>query len=577
MRKNDIFDIDFFDEDTEPKPQKKPAKRPKLAKVNEELSMLSACDAIVDIMSDSGLSAVALKKAKPYLRYVAEKQQLTEMQAMFFALILNISLEGKTYVEDIAELLDCRNITILCYSNDIDELVSRHLVIRSNKDNASSYRVANDVIEAMKADKCYIKEHKTELTGAKFFYEVSVLFDMRSAKELTYRELVDELKQLMDDNPQVEFVRELRKMKIENDEHIMILTIFAAIYVVKDYTNVSLENLEDLIPESGGIREIKRSLSAGYHPLIEKELIKKGGSDGGLLFEASFQLTIPTMERLLAEFYVPVPSRFRQADIIRHDKIEMRPMFYNEKVRQHTERLMSLMSADNYDAICQRLREKKLGTGFTCLFYGSPGTGKTETALQIARQTGRDIMRVELSQLRDQYVGESEKQVKALFKRYAKIAQESSIVPILLFNEADGIINRRMEHVQHSVDKMENAIQNIILQELENFNGILIATTNLTSTLDPAFERRFLYKINFEKPDLGVRKSIWHAMIPELDEPTVNMLASRYPFSGGQIRNVATKLSIDSILYGEVSATPNSLNSYCLQEHISKEGHHIGF
>ena len=577
MRKNDIFDIDFFDEDTEPKPQKKPAKRPKLAKVNEELSMLSACDAIVDIMSDSGLSAVALKKAKPYLRYVAEKQQLTEMQAMFFALILNISLEGKTYVEDIAELLDCRNITILCYSNDIDELVSRHLVIRSNKDNASSYRVANDVIEAMKADKCYIKEHKTELTGAKFFYEVSVLFDMRSAKELTYRELVDELKQLMDDNPQVEFVRELRKMKIENDEHIMILTIFAAIYVVKDYTNVSLENLEDLIPESGGIREIKRSLSAGYHPLIEKELIKKGGSDGGLLFEASFQLTIPTMERLLAEFYVPVPSRFRQADIIRHDKIEMRPMFYNEKVRQHTERLMSLMSADNYDAICQRLREKKLGTGFTCLFYGSPGTGKTETALQIARQTGRDIMRVELSQLRDQYVGESEKQVKALFKRYAKIAQESSIVPILLFNEADGIINRRMEHVQHSVDKMENAIQNIILQELENFNGILIATTNLTSTLDPAFERRFLYKINFEKPDLSVRKSIWHAMIPELDESTVNTIASRYPFSGGQIRNVATKLSIDSILYGEASATPNSLNSYCLQEHISKEGHHIGF
>lgn len=577
MRKNDIFDIDFFDEDTELKPQKKPAKRPKLAKVNEELSMLSACDAIVDIMSDSGLSATALKKAKPYLKYVAEKQQLTEMQAMFFALILNISLEGKTYVEDIAELLDCRNITILCYSNDIDELVSRHLVIRSNKDNASSYRVANDVIEAMKADKCYIKEHKTELTGAKFFYEVSVLFDMRCAKELTYQELVDELKQLMDDNPQVEFVRELRKMKIENDEHIMILTIFAAIYVVKDDTNVSLENLEDLIPESGGIREIKRSLSAGYHPLIVKELIKKGGSNGGLLFEATFQLTIPTMERLLAEFYVPVPSRFRQADIIPHDKIEMRPMFYNEKVRQHTERLMSLMSADNYDAICQRLREKKLSTGFTCLFYGSPGTGKTETALQIARQTGRDIMRVELSQLRDQYVGESEKQVKALFKRYAKIAQELSMVPILLFNEADGIINRRMEHVQHSVDKMENAIQNIILQELENFNGILIATTNLTSTLDPAFERRFLYKINFEKPDLGVRKSIWHAMIPELDEPTVNMLASRYPFSGGQIRNVATKLSIDSILYGEVSATPNSLNSYCQQEHISKEGHHIGF
>ena len=576
MRKHDIFDIDFFDDDTKSKTKKKPAKSPKLAKTRNELNMLSACDAIVDIMSDSGLSEVPLKKAKPYLKYVAEKQQLSEMQAMFLALILNISLEGKMYVEDIAELLDWRNITILRYISDIDELVSRHLVIKSNKENSISYRVAYDVIETMKADKCYVKEHKKGLTGAKFFYEVCVLFDMRSAKELTYQELVEELKQLMDDNPQVEFVRELRKMKIENDEHIMILTIFATIYVVKDGNFVRLEDLEDLIPDSGGIRKIKRSLTAGHHPLIEQELIKKGG-EGSLVFEATFQLAIPTMERLLAEFYVPAPSCFRQANVIRHDKIEMHLMFYNEKVRQQTDRLVSLMRDDNYNAICQRLREKKLLTGFTCLFYGSPGTGKTETALQLARQTGRDIMRVELSQLRDQYVGESEKQVKAVFKRYAKLAQESPVVPILLFNEADGIINRRMENVKHSVDKMENAIQNIILQEMENFEGILIATTNLTSTLDPAFERRFLYKINFEKPDLSVRKSIWHAMIPELDEPTVNMLASRYPFSGGQIRNVATKLSIDSILYGEVSATPHSLNSYCLQEHITKEGHHIGF
>ena len=151
------------------------------------------------------------------------------------------------------------------------------------------------------------------------------------------------------------------------------------------------------------------------------------------------------------------------------------------------------------------------------------------------------------------------------------------MVPILLFNEADGIFNRRTENVTHSVDKMENAIQNIILQEMENFDGILIATTNLTNTLDPAFERRFLYKVNFEKPETSVRKCIWHAMIPELDEPTVSTLASRYPFSGGQIQNVATKLAVDTVLYGEASASLDSLNAYCQQEHINKDGQHIGF
>ena len=577
MSKDNIFDIDYFNEEKEAKPKKKPAKHPKLASVGEALDMLSACDAIVDIMTDSGLSASALKKAKPYLKFVAEGQQLSEMQAMFLALILNISLEGRTKMEDIAELLDCRNITILRYMSDIDELVKRHFVIKSTKDeDFGTYRVANDVIEALKAGRCYVKEHKTGLTGAKFFYEVSQLLDMRTSKELTYQELVCELKMLMDDNPQVEYVRELRAMKIESDEHIVLMTIFANTYVVEDYTYLRFEDIDAIIPESGGIRAIRRTLSACTHPFIVRGLIRKQ-SNSGLLYEDIYELTTSTLDSLLNEFYLPIPTKFRQADVITHDAIEERHLFYNHKVCEQTDRLARLMSDENYDAICQRLREKKLRTGFTCLFYGAPGTGKTETALQLARQTGRDVFRVELSQLRNQYVGESEKQVKEVFRRYAKIAEKSKRVPILLFNEADGIINRRTENVQHSVDKMENAIQNIILQEMENFDGILIATTNLTSTLDPAFERRFLYKVNFEKPDLGVRKSIRHDMIPELDEPTLDMLASRYAFSGGQIRNVAAKLAVDSILYGEASATPASLNDYCQQEHIGRASQHIGF
>ena len=140
-------------------------------------------------------------------------------------------------------------------------------------------------------------------------------------------------------------------------------------------------------------------------------------------------------------------------------------------------------------------------SGFACLLYGAPGTGKTETVLQIARAIGRNIMQVNLSELRSMWVGESEKKVKAVFDRYRNFVDYCDKEPILLFNEADGIIAKRSTNAVHAVDQMENTLQNIILQEMETLDGIMMATTNLTQNMDSAFERRFLYKINFHKPE----------------------------------------------------------------------------
>lgn len=86
--------------------------------------------------------------------------------------------------------------------------------------------------------------------------------------------------------------------------------------------------------------------------------------------------------------------------------------------------------------------------GFACLFYGSPGTGKTETAYQIARKTGRDIMIVNVSEIKSCWVGESEKNIKALFDRYREYVRSYEVAPILLFNEADAIIGIRQEAAQ---------------------------------------------------------------------------------------------------------------------------------
>mgnify|MGYP002527795518 CR=1 FL=1 len=125
---------------------------------------------------------------------------------------------------------------------------------------------------------------------------------------------------------------------------------------------------------------------------------------------------------------------------------------------------------------------------------------------------------------------------------------------------------------------MENSIQNIILQEMEQLDGIMIATTNLTQNLDTAFERRFLYKIKFEKPTEEARAHIWHSMIPDLSEQNVHTLASRYDFSGGQIENIARHYAIDSILHDEDEDALPMLISHCDNERVdSKEKRPIGF
>ena len=177
--------------------------------------------------------------------------------------------------------------------------------------------------------------------------------------------------------------------------------------------------------------------------------------------------------------------------------------------------------------------------------------------------------------MKSKWVGESEKKIQGIFTKYEAMVRKYDICPILLFNEADAIINKRSDNVSAAVDKMENTCQNIILQAMENLSGIMIATTNLTDNLDSAFERRFLYKISFDKPTVDTRRQIWNVMLPSLSCEEARSLAESYDFSGGQIENIARKQIVDSILYGQQEDISN-VRSYC-QNEIIRNSKRIGF
>lgn len=315
------------------------------------------------------------------------------------------------------------------------------------------------------------------------------------------------------------------------------------------------------------------------HVVLRQGWLEHGCTEG--IAEAErFVLSAKAKNELLSA-YTPSRSRvrkYRKSDrsLRRFDTITEKPLFFNAAEQEQIDRLTHLLSQDSLPSIQQRLEEQGMRKGFACLFYGAPGTGKTETVLQIARLTGRDIMQIDIAGLRDKFVGESEKNIKSVFTRYRELCKTSDVMPILFFNEADAILGKRMENVERSVEKMDNAMQNIILQEIEDLDGILIATTNLTSNLDAAFERRFLFKVEFHKPDTEAKTKIWASMLKNLSEEDAHTLAVNYNFSGGQIENIARKRTIDYILSGEL-ATLDRIESYCQNELLDdkKERQHI--
>ena len=147
----------------------------------------------------------------------------------------------------------------------------------------------------------------------------------------------------------------------------------------------------------------------------------------------------------------------------------------------------------------------------------------------------------------------------------------------MLFNEADALFSKRKDSSSSNVAQTENAIQNIILEEMEKLEGILIATTNLIDNLDGAFERRFLFKIRFDNPTVEAKQSIWKSKLSWLSEDESRILAERYNFSGGEIDNIVRKVIMEEVLNGK-RPDIRFIEDLCRHEKIgNKETGSIGF
>ena len=180
------------------------------------------------------------------------------------------------------------------------------------------------------------------------------------------------------------------------------------------------------------------------------------------------------------------------------------------------------------------------GLGLAFNFAGPPGTGKTICAEAIATALGRNLLSVRYAEMESMWAGETPKNVAAVFR----MAAEQNAV--LFFDEADAIASRRTTGATQGYQRESNTVVNVLLKELEAFNGVVIFATNLAVNFDPAFERRIRTHVRFEMPGVDEREQIWRVQLHPVKTPLApdvnfRVLAERYEVSGGDIKNAVLK------------------------------------
>ena len=342
-----------------------------------------------------------------------------------------------------------------------------------------------------------------------------------------------------------------KQKKLEDKEQIIFLALLKEEYSAGDNNLREMNNLIDLISLDEYDRIKNRSLLEDGAKLIEDELIdyeEMLNPFGGI--SRAFFIADDILQEIIH------PQKKKKVRKLKLDMLIKEQEIF-ELVDPHTslddvvlhpkteETLNSLIRQVDKEVVLRLqewgVKEKKSGIDARVMFYGHPGTGKTMTAYSLAKSLKRQVLVFDCSKILSMYVGESEKNVRKIFDTYYDLTQKTKTEPILLLNEADQFLGARSQGIGSSTDQMHNQMQNIFLEQIENFEGLLVATTNLLENIDPAFSRRFNYKIEFKKPNREQRQLLWKKMLPHnapFEEGFESKVLADYDLTGGQINLV---------------------------------------
>lgn len=517
------------------------------------------------------------------ITYLQERLNLSRIQVLILTFVLYHSVKysgGRNCdMDDLASLLHVHPLRVLQLNNEFNTLDERGYIVNAKGHDGWSLSMVGEAREALTNDMPFdpqilkLENNFDFLSRANRFIKDGHRYDEDGA-------IVKNINRLMAQNQQLSVVQNLQNIKGEAEMWFMLQMMTTLAIEADSY--VSSGDLSQMLPDRT-VRVILKQIKDATHPFAQDGYIELRNQAGQVqqgewvLSHEGWLAMLGSQEEV--DSIVPKEDEDENINMLTsYKQLAQRPLYFSGKTEEQVQTLTKLLHEEQLAKVRQALKAHKMPLGFCCLFYGTPGTGKTELVQQLAIATQRDLFQVNIATLRDKYVGESEKQLKRIFDKYRSLVKTQERAPILFFNEADAIFGNRMENTQRSVDKMENALQNIILQEMEVLDGIMICTTNLTSCLDKAFDRRFIYKVEFEKPTNQARKLIWQSMLSSLNDEQATELANRFDFSGGQIQNISRKQVINAIFSGKDELDYDQIKLDCQNESISRNSRgKVGF
>ncbi|HEF7224876.1 TPA: ATP-binding protein [Campylobacter jejuni] len=349
-----------------------------------------------------------------------------------------------------------------------------------------------------------------------------------------------------------------KEYNLEHKEQIIFLALLKEEYALSNESSISREMnfLLSLISENDLERHKNKKLLQENAPLLNlieyDEYLNAFGD-----ISKSFFIVDEILQRIInfeskQSKKIKIESVLKDQDIF--ELIEPSTDINDIIMPENTKELLENILKQQDKKVLERLHSWGIKSNKNIeakiIFYGPAGTGKTMSALAMAKSMKKSVLSFDCSKILSKWVGESEQNVRKIFDTYKNIVQTCKQSPILLLNEADQFLSTRVDGSSGS-DKMHNQMQNIFLEQIERFSGVIIATTNFLESLDSAFSRRFDYKIEFKKPDFKDRLKIWEKFLPKKalfeKDFDINIL-SNYELSGAQIlmvvKNTALKVAV---------------------------------
>lgn len=494
----------------------------------------------------------------------------TPVETLVFVATYSIQLVSGNDVDtrDYSRYFGFSGLDFLPLKKDLESIIKKGLVRNMERRHRNDeYRVSRE------AEKCFLENKPFKIQKAKpidryqFCKNISSYIEDRDQEEINTLILFDLTEREEASNKNLTFLKQTMKLLPDIEDRLLFYEVCDDFISNRDhYTSVDC-TLSDIYDDNRKRFAVARAIMDNSHELMEKGLIELRPTQ--FFSEAEVELTNKGKELFLEQDFVLFESKGgHDKRLISPDQIPDRQLFFSKELTKDLDFLKESLTEEKFVGLQERLKERSLPTGVNVLMYGLPGTGKTASAEMIAKATGRSVYHVDIAASKSCWFGQSEKLFKRIFDDYRHMCKTEERKPILLFNEADALFSKRKDVDSGNCAQTENALQNILLEEMEKMDGILIATTNLSENLDSAFDRRFLFKIKYGQPDKEAKTAIWKSKLEWLTDDECRKLAANYDLSGGEIDNIVRKSEMEALLHGN-RPDLTLLENWCRNEKLN--------